>query len=274
MRDDPPKPTVSVVLAAGKGSRMRGYDGNKTLLPLRPGGTAFEGTQPLLLEVLQNLPEGPVGIVVHHCADAVIRATAGYPVAFVEQPTTNGTGGALLVARPFLEARDLETVIITMGDVPLIRHATYVGMIRELAYHAMVVLGFEPSDRAQYGMLEMDGEKALRIVEWKYWHLFEPERRERLRFCNAGVYAVRRPVLLEYLQRLVRRPHVVQKQRGDAWVAVEEYFVTDLVEMISGDGLSVGVVLTSEEEVMGVDTPEALKRAQNIYARMLVREQT
>jgi bifunctional N-acetylglucosamine-1-phosphate-uridyltransferase/glucosamine-1-phosphate-acetyltransferase GlmU-like protein len=59
----------------------------------------------------------------------------------------------------------------------------------------------------------------------------------------------------------------VRKQRGDEWVTVEEYFLTDLVALMRSDGLGVGYAVADEEEVMGVDTPEALQRAQTVYAR-------
>ena len=104
---------------------MVGYAGNKTLLPLTPGTSAYDGDRPLLLEVLMNLPPGPVGIVVHHRAAEVVMATKAFAVTHIVQPTTNGTGGALLAARGFLETVSQDAVVITMGDVPLIRRTTY-----------------------------------------------------------------------------------------------------------------------------------------------------
>jgi len=256
---------VSIVFAAGKGTRMLGYGGNKTLLPLIPGASSYEGDRPLLLEVLQNLPPGPVGIVVHHCAAEVEQATRDLAVTYLPQPTTNGTGGALLAARSFLEAATQEAVIITMGDVPLIRRVTYQRLLERLHQHPLAILAFEPRDKAQYGLLEMDGDRVLGIVEWKYWHTYAPDEQARLRFCNAGVYAARRPVLLEYMVHLANQPHHVQKRRGDEWVTVEEYFLTDLVELMSRDQLEIGWVLAEEEEVTGVDTPEALQAVQARY---------
>jgi bifunctional N-acetylglucosamine-1-phosphate-uridyltransferase/glucosamine-1-phosphate-acetyltransferase GlmU-like protein len=248
---------------------MLGYAGNKTLLPLIPRVSAYEGDHPLLLEVLKNLPPGPVGIVVHHCAADVERATGDFAVAYIPQATTNGTGGALLAARSFLEAGSPDAAIITMGDVPLIRRETYEKLIRKLDERKLAVLAFEPRDRAQYGMLEMDGERVLRIVEWKYWHAYSPDLQAKLRYCNAGVYAAQRSVLLDYLDRLAGQPHPVRKQQGDRWVTIEEYFLTDLVELMSNDGLPIGWVLAQEEEVTGVDTPEALHAVQMRYQQYI-----
>lgn len=264
--------TASVVFAAGKGSRMTGYAGNKTLLPLVPGGGPYEGDHPLLMEVLLNLPEGPKSIVVNHCADDVRSATQRLGVAFCHQPETNGTGGALIAAKSFIESVPAESVVITMGDVPLIRRETYRQLVEQLEGCSMALLAFNPRDRAQYGMLEMDGGHVVRIVEWKYWRDYPAEKQNRLRFCNAGVYAVRRTVLLQVLDRLQANPHIVSKQRGETWVEIKEYFLTDLVEFLSRDGVAVRMVIVDEDEVTGVDTPESLERVQSEYARRCSKE--
>lgn len=262
---------ASIVFAAGKGTRMTGYNGNKTLLPLFPGASLFEGNRPLIREVLDNLPAGPKRIVINHCAAEVRAATRAPGVEYILQQQTNGTGGALLAARPFLESARPGFVIITMGDVPLIRQYTYRSLVERLGTCQMAVLAFEPKNRAQYGMLEIDGKKVVRIVEWCEWssEKFPPQRREALQYCNAGVYAVKRAVLLNYMQKLLERSHVVRKTVDGREVTIREYFITDLVEMMNADGLQVGYEVASEEEVIGVDTPESLEIVQRLYSDML-----
>ena len=264
--DQPGIEVASVVFAAGKGSRMTGYEGNKTLLPLIPGPDFYSGSHPMLLEVLRNLPGGPKGIVVNHCADDVRRATEHLHPQYCHQPETNGTGGAFLAALPFLESLATDAVIITMGDVPLIRPATYRALLAGLDRHALMVLGFKPADKAQYGLLEMDDNRVVSIVEWKYWKEYPPERQESLRFCNAGVYAGRRKLLIEQARQLARSPHVVRKQRNGEWVEIKEYFLTDLVELINKAGETTGLAEAREDEVSGVDNPESLERARERYA--------
>lgn len=260
-----PGEVLGIVFAAGKGSRMTGYEGNKTLLPLIPGSSLYRGERPLLVEVLENLPRGPKGIVVNHCAAQVQRVTGSFNPTYIFQPQTNGTGGALLAATSFLQSAKQDHVVITMGDVPLIRSATYEALVQKLLENELTVLAFDPQDKAQYGLLEFSEGRVKRIVEWKYWQSYPPDRLENLRYCNAGVYAARRPVLLEYMKRLAENPHRVQKQWGERQVTIEEYFLTDLVELMSLDGFAVGVVLADQSEVSGVDTPEALRQVQLQY---------
>ncbi|HIJ69523.1 MAG TPA: NTP transferase domain-containing protein, partial [Deltaproteobacteria bacterium] len=208
------------------------------------------------------------GIVVNYDAEQVRRATEGQGISFVYQPVSNGTGGALLAARSFLNSADADRVIVTMGDVPLIRSATYYRLLDLLGRFDLTLLAFESKDRGQYGMIEMEGQRVTRIVEWKYWKDFPLERQSRLRYCNAGVYAAGKTTLLRYLDQMEKRPHDVRKQQNGQWITIKEYFLTDLAEMMNEDGLLVGMTPTPEEEVVGVDTLESLEAVQKLYARL------
>ena len=64
---------ASIIFAAGKGSRMKGFEGNKTLLPLVPGKSPFDGSNPILLQILDNLPPGPKALVIQNIfSDGVV----------------------------------------------------------------------------------------------------------------------------------------------------------------------------------------------------------
>jgi len=257
----------SVILAAGRGSRMRGFPGNKTLLPLVPAESPFIGSEPFLLHILRTLPPGPRAIVVHHEEEAVIKATAEWDITYCHQPELNGTGGALIAAQDFLREITSENIVLTMGDIPLVHPETYLRMITQLKKDDLVVLGFEPLDRRQYGMLETDGDHVSRIIEWQYWKDFSKEAQQSLRLCNSGIYAAKRKTLLPYLDRLASHPHVVEKERDGNLQQVKEFFITDVVASMHEDAVPVGYITAEDEhEVMGVDTFSALKTAQRIYA--------
>ena len=258
--------TASVILAAGRGSRMKEFEGNKTLLPLVPEKSPYEGSLPILLEILNNLPPGPKALVVNYKKDTVMEATRGLDLAYCEQLVLNGTGGALLAARGFLEKQDNEQLIITMGDVPLVKKATYRALLKDLNDKGLVVLGFRPQSKKQYGVLEIHGDQVQKIIEWKYWKTFSEEKQKTFEICNSGIYAARKDVLLRYLPVLASRPHRIRKEINGKLAEIEEFFITDLVEYMSDDGLSVGCTLAgNEEEVMGVDDLPALLKAQNIF---------
>jgi bifunctional UDP-N-acetylglucosamine pyrophosphorylase / glucosamine-1-phosphate N-acetyltransferase len=257
---------ASIVLAAGRGSRMKGYEGNKTLLPLIPGDPFFTGKSHMLIHILQSLPEGPKALVVHYKKEEVEAATRSFRVTYCEQPELNGTGGAVLAAKKFIQDEASESLIITMGDVPLVKPSTYAHLAAQLQSSPFVVLGFRPSDKKQYGVLELDGLGVARIVEWKYWKTYSKERSDQLTVCNSGIYAARTKHFLPYLSRLEANPHTVHKEREGKVVEFQEFFITDIVEFMRQDGLEVGyIVAENEEEVMGVDDLSSLKKAQKLF---------
>jgi len=263
------KATASIIMAAGRGSRMKGFEGNKTLLPLVPAGSPFQGAYPILLHIIQCLPPGPKALVVNHRKQEVMDTTRSLGLTYCEQPVLNGTGGALLAAGEFIQTVDGDDLIITMGDVPLVKERTYLRLVASLQSQPFTVLGFRPSDKRQYGVLDMGGTRVKRIVEWKYWSALPQSTQNRMDICNSGIYAARRKDLIPYLSVLRSRPHVVSKERDGTLIQLEEFFITDLVEFMDHDGKSVGCILAEDEdEVMGVDDLPALRRAQENFKRL------
>jgi len=259
---------ISVIMAAGRGSRMKGYEGNKTLLPLAPGASIYQGDCPIVMHLAKNLPEGPKAIIVNHGKEAVIAATRSLGAGYCEQPVLNGTGGAILAAGEFLGAQHGQWVVITMGDVPFVKKTTFASLIDGLEKNDLMILGFAPEDKKQYGMLEIEGGRVVKITEWKYWKEYSKEHQYSLTICNSGIYAVNKDILLEYLPILASRPQVVRKEVNGKMTDIEEFFLTDLIEFMVQDGKRVGFhVVEDEVETMGVDDVEALQHAQAIYAR-------
>jgi len=257
---------AAIIMAAGRGSRMKGYAGNKTLLPLIPGASAFEGERPLLLHLMDQLPDGPKTVIVNHCKEDIMQATGALDVTYCEQPELNGTGGAILAAKEFIQKQSCDRFIITMGDVPFVRKETYVRLVNALDENEIVVLGFQPADKKQYGVLEIDADKVRKITEWKFWKDYSPEAQAALNICNSGIYAIKRSALGQYLPILASRPQIVHKEINGQRTAIEEFFITDLVEYMVQDGKPVGYqVVEDETETMGIDDGNALEKAQELY---------
>ena len=268
--NDTEQRVASIIMAAGRGSRMKGYTGNKTLLPLEPGNTAFTGRRPIIMHLFEQLPAGPKALIVNHCRDDVMRATEKTGATYIEQPELNGTGGAILAAGGFVDEAPAECVIITMGDVPFVKKQTYANMVDGLAVHELMVLGFSPADKKQYGVLEIDAGQVRKITEWKFWKDYTAGRQAELNVCNSGIYAVRRSTLARYLPILASRPQIVQKVVDGTLTDIEEFFFTDLIEYMVRDNRRVGYhVVDDEFETMGIDDVAALEKAQEIFAGKL-----
>ena len=257
---------ASIIMAAGRGSRMKGYEGNKTLLPLEPQGSVFDGTAPIVMKLMESLPPGPKAMIVNHCKDQVKAATRASGASYYEQPILNGTGGAILAAEAFVSEQRAEQVIITMGDVPFVKKKTYETLADGLQRYDLMILGFSPADKKQYGVLEIEEGQVQKITEWKFWKDYPKDKQEALTVCNSGIYAIRRSELAYYLPILASRPQIVQKEVDGEMTDIEEFFFTDLIEFMVQDGKNVGFhVVEDASETMGIDDVEALKNAQEIY---------
>ncbi|HSO21011.1 MAG TPA: MobA-like NTP transferase domain containing protein, partial [Desulfosarcina sp.] len=187
--------------------------------------------------------------------------------AYCEQPVLNGTGGAILAAEKFIAGQDTDHVIVTMGDVPFVKRSTYDHLIRGLGESDLMILGFSPADKKQYGVLEIDGGRVSKITEWKFWKDYPASCQDALTVCNSGIYAAGKASLVHYLPILASRPQVVQKEIDGKMTDIEEFFFTDLVEAMVQDGRQVGFhVVEDEFETMGIDDVAALEKAQAIYA--------
>ncbi len=251
---------------------MKGYAGNKTVLPLQPESSIFSGQRPIIAHLIDNLPPGPRTIVVNHCQEDVMAATRDTGADFCHQPKLNGTGGAILAAGDFVAAQPVSNVVITMGDVPFVKRQTYDALVSGLDAHDLMILGFSPADKKQYGLLEIDRGRVNKITEWKYWKDYPADRQDNLTICNSGIYAVKKATLVHYLPILESRPQIVQKEIDGRLTEIEEFFFTDLIEFMVKDGKPVGYhVVEDEFETMGVDDATALEKAQAIY-RASIRE--
>ncbi len=229
-----------VILAAGKGTRMKS-DLPKVLHELK--------RRPLLsytLDLAQGLGAGRVVVVVGHQAERVRATFADRPaLRFALQAPQLGTGHAVMAAAPDL-ADWTGPVLILCGDVPLLKLATVRALIEahQAQGNALTVLGMDLKDPGHYGRLIGDGQGGLRrIVEFR--DASDAER--AVSQVNAGIYVANGPELLEFLPRIT-----TNNDQG-------EYYLTDLVELMSSAGLKVGMALCPDPlEVAGVNSKEEL----------------
>ncbi len=230
-----------VVLAAGKGTRMRS-DLPKVMHPLagRPMITH------LLATAAELTPERIV-VVVGPDMDVVTDAVAPHPTCV--QAERDGTGGAVKAAREALEGFT-GTVLVLYGDTPLVTADTMRRAAAACSDGAAVsVLGFRPSHFHQYGRLITNDDGGLEaIIEAKD---ASPEELE-VNLCNSGVMAFDGRHLIGLLDRL------------DTNNAKNEYYLTETVALARADGHAAAVVEGQEDELLGVNARTDLAMAEAV----------
>jgi len=234
---------AAVILAAGKSTRMKSKY-SKVLHPV--GGRS-------MLAWVTSLAR-TVGVTRIICVvgegNADVRAEAerlGLDIA-VQEPQ-RGTGHAVLCAREAVGdfAGDLA---VLYADTPLIEAETLANVFDALAGNADVaVLGFDADDPAAYGRLITKGDDLLAIVEAKE---ATPEQLA-VSFCNSGVMAASASHMFSALERVTD-----DNAKG-------EYYLTDIVEILRGDGCRAVAVMGDETEMLGVNSRPDLAMAETAF---------
>ena len=239
-------PLLTVVLAAGKGTRMRSAT-PKVLHPV--AGLSMLGH---VLRAARTAGSGVTAVVVGPGMEVVAREARreAEDIDVFVQEQQLGTGHAVLAARRLLE-RHQGDVLVLYGDTPLMTGATLKRLRGALDDGAAVaVLGFHPVDPSGYGRLLTDA--AGQLVAIREEKDATTEERQ-VGFCNSGVMAFRTPALVALLDRICN-----DNAKG-------EYYLTDAVEIACADGLKAAAISCPETEVMGVNSRDQLAVAEGLW---------
>ena len=243
--ETPDRPVAVVILAAGKGTRMR------SALPkvLHPVGNA-----PMLHHAMlagQALSPARTVVVVGHGGEAVADAARALDPAtrIAVQEQQNGTGHAVLAASAALAGFEGDLYVL-YGDTPFISGGTLRAMRAARAAADVVALGFRAADPGRYGRLVLsDGDALEAIVEAKD---ATPDQLA-IDICNSGVMAADCVTMLGLLARTG-----TDNAQG-------EQYLTDIVHIARGDGLTCRAVLCDEAETLGINDRVQLAAAEAIF---------
>ena len=241
--------SLTVVLAAGEGTRMRSSL-PKVLHPV--------ASRSLLAHVLDAAPHGPgaaLAVVVGPNHKAVVDEVARVrpDAATFVQAERLGTAHAVLAAREAI-ARGADDLLVAFGDTPLISAGTFARLRAPLERGAaLAVLGFRAADPTGYGRLLLEGDHLVAIRE----HADASPEERKVTLCNAGVMAFDGRRALEIIDRI-----------GNA-NSKGEYYLVDAVAIVREMGLEAVVIETSEDEVRGINTKAQLAEAESVMQARL-----
>lgn len=237
------KNTTAIILAAGMGKRM------KTELPkvMHP-----VGSRTMLEKVVASLKAAGIGriiAVVGYKAER-IEALLKDEIEFVTQAELLGSGDAVKTAVEALS--DLTgTVVITCGDTPLIKAATFEGLMaaHKDASNEGTVLTCEIEDPESYGRIVRDNDGGVsRIVEEKD----ASSEEKKINEINVGTYCFS----AEELKKDISKITLNEKKK--------EFYLTDIIDILVSSGKKVGSFSCAENEMIGVNSRQDLAKANRI----------
>jgi UDP-N-acetylglucosamine diphosphorylase/glucosamine-1-phosphate N-acetyltransferase len=236
-----------VILAAGKGTRMGATDRPKVM---------FEANgKPLVEYLIKSIKTAgveDVTLVVGYMQEMVQNYFKD-TVKYVEQREQFGTGHAVLMAKGLLQGKS-DAVIVSYGDMPCYKTETIKKLIKlfeeEKPTIAMVTVDLrEPSFWGYSRVIRDKNGNILATVEDKDCN----EEQAKIHECNPSFYMFNADFLWENLEKIG-----TNNVQG-------EYYLPDLISIAAKSGGKVVNIKTdTEQEVLGVNTPEQLREVEKI----------
>jgi bifunctional UDP-N-acetylglucosamine pyrophosphorylase / glucosamine-1-phosphate N-acetyltransferase len=177
----PAKDTVVVILAAGKGTRMRSELAK--VLHRAGGRTLLEH----VIRTCQPLKPSQLIVVVGHQAKEVGAVAESLGAQAIVQQPQRGTGHAVQVARRAI-SRNAKLALVLPGDAPLLQTQTLAALLdtHRRGEAAATLLSAELNDPTDYGRVLRDTEgRVLGVVEEK---AATPEQRATQE-VNSSIYS-------------------------------------------------------------------------------------
>ena len=233
----------SIILAAGKGTRMRSMQ-PKVLHPLA-GKPLVEH----VYDLCQELEDNTITIVYGHGGETVRKALDSLSVSWVEQAEQLGTGHAVQQAES--QINDNDTVLILYGDVPLLKLATVKVLLADVSDKTLALLTVELDQPKGYGRIVRDNKnQVINITEEKD----ASEQVKQIREVNTGILAVAGASLKRWLRLLENNN------------TQNEYYLTDIIALAVSEGVA---IKTSQpvhsSEVLGVNNKSQLSYLERVY---------
>ena len=235
----------TIILAAGEGSRMKS---NRAKALQKVGGSSM--LQKICATAGSISPD--ITLVVGYDKESIIEESKNYSlnISIAEQPMAIGTGDAVKCG--LKSTVSASKILVLYGDVPLIRRETLDNLIKS-SDSGLSILTTVLDNPFGYGRVKKDASgHALAIVEEKDASESDKEINE----IFTGVLCGSKDLIEEGLKEI----------KNDN--AANEYYLTDLVSILSQNGIKIKTYNASNDEVKGANSKQELAQLEAIYRKM------
>ena len=235
-----------IILAAGKGSRMR----SSIAKPLHK-----IGNRPIIehaLNHINNLTKKTkakckiIMVVAPHQKD-LMQVAKKHKAKIVIQTEQKGTSHAVLQCSK--ETANSDALLVLFGDTPFVSAEFMKKLLSKINDKtAIAVAAFETHKANAYGRIILENNKPVKIIEAKD----ATPQELKIPLCNGGVMAIHKSAL-----KLLKKIDNNNKQK--------EYLLPHIVGLAKKAGLGTEIVKGEESDFMGVNSPSDLAACEAIF---------
>lgn len=245
------KEIVAIILAAGKGTRM------KSRIPKVLHEVLGK---PMISHVLDSVREaGVIDVIAVTGYGSELLKDVLKDVKVIRQKKLLGSGDAVNTANKMLGEYSGDVLII-YGDTPLIRHQTIKSILTQhkASGASATLLTATLKDPTGYGRISRDDDgRIVKIIEEEEASLFE----EVIEEINVGAYCFKAGDLFDALGAV--RPDNKKK----------EYFLTDVIGILHKKGKRIeSVEINDTDEMIGVNSRKDLTQANQVLKQIVLDE--
>ena len=251
------KKIQALVLAAGKGTRLKAKDKPKVMYPLRG--------RPIIDCVVKTLKsagfEKPILVIGFH--GELVKNYLKNRSQYVWQKNQLGTAHAVLQAKNAL--KNYCDVLIVLGDMPFWKPETLKKLIslheKSNATLSLISVILENPSFYAYGRIIRDKNNDLiKIVEEKE----ATAAQKKIKECNPSCYLVKTGWLFKNLNKISANGGSASGGKKTSG----EYYLTDILELAISQKEKIAVLpISDKRETLGINTSEHLQLAEKLIMK-------
>lgn len=245
----------TLILAAGKGTRFKS-EKIKVLHSLM-GKSMLR----IVLDTVSKLKPEKIHIVIGYQKDAMKAETSGDHIHYVVQREQKGTAHAVLSAKTVLREKGDSDLLVMNGDLPLIRTRTLRPFLKfhQKMNNSLTFMTAELEIPFGFGRVFKTEKGSFFVIEEKD----ATPAQKKMKEVNVGIYLFNIRDLFSALPKISNK-----NKKG-------EYYLTDIVEIMSREGMNVVKYKTDfREEVLGVNDRYELALAMDVLRKRKIESLT